>query len=102
MANFLKIPQAIITGSTTGNVYINLDLVLDIRVSSTSTVVFRIGTGEAGNDVITFTFSFADTAAMKDFIDKVVAMKAPGKTPPLGQYELPTLVNNRTLTIAIA
>lgn len=102
MANFLKIPQALITGGTAGPVYVNLDTVLDIRTSSSDIVTFRIFTGETGTDLMQFQFSAADTPAMKDFIDKVVAMKAPGKTPPLGQYELPTLLNSRTLTVTIS
>lgn len=102
MANFLKIPQALITSGTAGPVYVNLDAVLDIRTSAADTVTFRVVTGETGNDVIAFQFSASDTPAMKDFIDKVVAMKANGKTPPLGQYELPTLLNSRTLTITLS
>lgn len=102
MANFLKIPQALITGGTAGPVYVNLDAVLDIRTSASDTVTFRIFTGESGNDNLAFQFSAADTPAMKDFIDKVVAMKVNGKTPPLGQYVLPTLLNSRTLTITLS
>lgn len=102
MAKFLKIPQSLITSGAAGAVYLNTDLIVDIRVNSTTVVQMRMASNDSNADVYSVTFSLADAVAQNDFINQVVRISSRGKIPPSGQYELTALPNSRTVTVGLA